>query len=128
MRLALLLTGVIAILAPIFGADFGSVCIAPVTWRPLPYSAPGLYCDSDKVSLRIDGHAAAAPVTKNVKIGQLDATSRHRVVILCDGKPQQSFTFRFSEFTSNDLCLYINDLYKTAQIREAKVRPWCKCK
>ena len=40
-------------------------------------------------------------------------------MISCDGKPQQSFSFRFAELKTNDLCLFINDLYKTAQLREA---------
>jgi hypothetical protein len=67
------------------------------------------------------------PINKSVKIEILDPIARHRVVVLCNGKPQQSFTFRFSEFKTGQLCLFLNDLYKTVQLSEAKECPWCKC-
>jgi hypothetical protein len=106
----------------------GSVCIAPISWKALAYSAPGLYCDADKVSLKLDEQIVPSPVKESFKIASLDPTVRHRVVVFCAGKPRQSFTFRFSEFKTNELCLFLNDLYKTAQIWEAKRCPWCKCK
>ena len=106
----------------------GAVCIAPISWKPLAYSAPELYCDAEKVSLKIDSHLVLAPIKTSIRVSPLDFSSRHRVVVLCDGKPQQSFTFRFTEFKSNELCLFVNDLYKTAQLSEAKRCPWCKCK
>jgi hypothetical protein len=49
-------------------------------------------------------------------------------MVLCDGKPQQSFRFRFSTFKSNRLCLFINDLYQTVQLWKLKESPWCKFK
>lgn len=106
----------------------GAVCIAPISWKPLGYSAPGLYCDAGKIALKIDSQSVPAPIKTSVKVSPLDVSSRHRVVVLCDGKPQQSFTFRFTEFKSNELCLFVNDLYKTAQLQDAKRCPWCKCK
>ena len=99
-----------------------------MTWNPAPFSAPGLYCDSEKVSLKIDTQTVPSPIRESVKIARLDLTTRHRVVVFCDGKPQQSFSFRFSEFKTSELCLFLNDLYKTAQLWEAKRCPWCKCK
>jgi len=63
-----------------------------------------------------------------VKIDALDAAAAHRVVISCNGKPQQSFRFRFSDFKTRELCLFINDFCKTAQLWESKGTPWCKCK
>jgi hypothetical protein len=119
-----------ALLHPVFSAESGSgsVCIAPMSWELTPVSAPGLYCASEKVSLKIDTQVIPGPIKKCVKIAELDATTRHRVVVFCDGKPQQSFTFRFSEFKTSELCLFLNDLYKTAQLWEAKRSPWCKCK
>lgn len=109
-------------------AESESVCVAPMSWKPLPYSAPGLYCDSEKVSLKIDAQAVPAPINKSVKIAALDPTAPHRVVVLCNGKPQQSFTFRFSEFKTSELCLFLDEAFKTAQLWEAKRCPWCKCK
>jgi len=88
-----------------------------------------LFCGSGKLSLRIDTlQAVPWPNKKSLKIEDLDLTSRHRVVISCDGKPQQSFRFRFSEFKTGDLCLFINELYQTAQLWEPKQAPWCKCR
>src|SRR5215471_7673891 len=120
MRILTVLMAVIAVVFPGFADDVGSVCVAPISWKPLPYSAPGLYCDSNKVSLKVDSQVIASPIKISVRVDQLDLSTRHRVVILCDGKPQQSFTFRFSDFPSSELCLFLNDLYKTAQLAEAK--------
>ena len=117
-----------ALMQPFIRAESESICIAPMSWKPLPLSAPGLYCNSEKVSLKIDAHVVPAPINRSVKISALDPTARHRVVVLCGGKPQQSFTFRFSQFKTNELCLFLDEAYKTAQLWEAKGCPWCKCK
>jgi len=121
------------------GAGSGSVCIAPVLEKPILGSAPGLFCESQKLSLRIDTHETVPwpvipelhenyQIGNGLKIDALGTATRHRVVVFCNGKPQQSFTFRFSDFESGQLCLFLNDLYKTAQLWEAKRCPWCKCK
>jgi hypothetical protein len=121
------------------GAETGSVCIAPVFENPDRMSAPGLFCESGKLSLKIDTQQAIPfpliseqhgtyRIEKSVKLDALDTGTRHRVVVYCSGKPQQSFTFRFSDFKTSQLCLFLNDLYKTAQLWGAKESPWCKCK
>ena len=56
------------------------------------------------------------PTKESVKIDGLAIPGGHRVVVLCGGKPQQSFWFRFSESETPELCLFLNDLYKTAQL------------
>jgi len=90
--------------------------------------APGL-CSKGKLSLRIDHQSVRPwPQSECIKITDLDTAAPHRVVIYEDGKPQQSFKFRFSEFQSPELCLFLNDLYWTAQLWEKKDAPWCKCK
>jgi len=105
----------------------GSVCVAPVNRHPDATSE--LLCSSGELSLKIDDFERMAwPKQDGVKIDTLDATKRHRVVVYCNGKPQQSFTFRFSGNKSRRLCLFLNDLYGTAQLWEAKRCPWCKCK
>jgi hypothetical protein len=134
-------TVLIAVLLPggIFAQASASVCVAPVFEKADPRSAPGLFCDSEKLSLRIDAQKAIPwPMIpdqpgsdrsrKSVKIAALDAAARHRVVVFCNGKPQQSFAFRFSDYKTSQLCLFINDLYKTVNLSEAKACPWCKCK
>ena len=120
-------------------SETGSVCIAPVFEKPDGMSAPGLSCESKKLSVSFDNqqampfpliseHDGKYQIGKSVKIDALDTATRHRVVVYCHGKPQQSFTFRFSDFKTSQLCLFLNDLYKTAQLWEAKESPWCKCK
>ena len=120
-------------------SETGSVCLAPVFEKPDGRSAPGLFCESAGLSLKIDTQESipfpliseqhgATQVGKSLKIDSLDTSTRHRVVVYCNGKPQQSFSFRFSDFTTKHLCLFINDLYKTAQLWESKRCPWCKCK
>lgn len=90
--------------------------------------APGL-CGSGKISLKIDDQPVLPwPKAKSMEINDLDAAAKHRVVIYRAGKPQQSFRFRFSDFKENKACLFLNDLYWTAQLWEPKQAPWCKCK
>jgi len=113
-------------------SEHGSVCVAPVSedW-PLTQGGGLPICDSNKFSLKVDEQKTFSwPTKESVKIDGLDLSVRHRVVVYCDGKPHQSFTFRFSEFKSRDLCLFINDFYKTVQLWDPKQRPapWCKCK
>ena len=84
-------------------------------------------CDGDHYSLKIDDRPFVDWPAASARIDGLDPAVRHRVVIRCDGKPHQAFGFRFSEFHSkNELCLFINDLYRTANLWDSKP-PWCKC-
>lgn len=111
------------------GSESGIVCVAPVPEKASPYSAPGFFCESKKLSLKIDEQQAVPwPINESIAIGSLDLAALHRVVIFCKSKPLQSFKFRFSEFKTRKLCLFINDFYKTAQLWEDKDCPWCKCK
>lgn len=106
----------------------GSICVAPIPVGPPTTSAPGLACDGT-LSLKIDSQKDVPwPHGESLKIEHLDLAQRHRVTVLCDGRPQQSFWFRFSEFKTKELCLFINDLYKTVQLWEPRQAPWCKCK
>src|SRR5438034_3924687 len=87
------------------GSEHGSLCVAPVSVDPPSTAAPGLFCDPGNLSLRIDAQQGVPwPRKESLKIEHLDLTQRHRVTVLCDGKPQQSFTFRFSEFKTRQLC------------------------
>lgn len=58
----------------------------------------------------------------------LDLKLRHRMVVFCEGKRQQSFRFHLSDYKTGKACLFLNDLYLTAQLWEPKEAPWCKCK
>jgi hypothetical protein len=107
----------------------GSLCVAPIAERPIPMAAPGLICASEKLSFTIDSLPRKTwPIKESIKFDGLDLGASHRVAIFCEDKAQQSFKFRYSEFKERKLCLFINDLYKTAQLWEDKQSPWCKCK
>ena len=113
-------------------SEQGSVCVAPVSkgW-PQTAGSANLICGSNNFSLKIDSQKVLSwPTKESVKIDGLDISIRHRVVVYCDGKPQQSFSFRFADFKTTELCLFLNDLYKTAQLWDPKQNPapWCKCK
>jgi hypothetical protein len=107
----------------------GTICIAPIPpGTPATSAAPGLMCSSGNLSLRIDSRPTTPwPREGNQRIEPLDGQTTHRVVVLCDGKPQQSFRFNFTQFKSRKLCLFLNDLYQTAQLWEDSKSPWCKC-
>jgi len=108
------------LVCPAFSAEseHGSVCVAPVPPEPPSTAATEeLFCHSGNLSLKIDKQQVIPwPHKESLRIEALDLTQRHRVVVLCDGKPQQSFGFRFSEFKTKRLCLFINDLYQTVQL------------
>ncbi len=113
----------------------GLICVAPY---PEPvcsggvcrYGDPELICASDNVSLKVDSREAIPwPKKDSISVDGLALDGTHRVVVLCDGKPQQSFRFRFSEFKNNKACLWMNDLYRTVQLWELdRHAPSCKCK
>ena len=125
----------LAVLCPALSAvpPAGSICIAPSP--SLPEGRPGrlapvgaIYCTQEKFAVKIDSQDAIPwPTEKSVRIGGLDLDAKHRVVVLCGGKAQQTFLFRYSEFKSRDLCLFINDMYWTVQLWEKKRAPWCRC-
>jgi hypothetical protein len=110
-------------------AGQGSICIAPLDVDPSKAGTPNLFCDSGNFSLRVDGRQPIRwPRAESLVIDSFDLGGRHRVVVWCDGKPQQSFTFRFSQFKSKQPCLFVNDLSRTVQLWEPRGAAWCKCK
>jgi len=135
MRIAWIFLTVVALIHgdALAEADLGSVCVAPMLWEPQTgdgprLSAPGLYCDPTQISLKIDEHVIPSPIKESVKLTGLDVTLRHHVIVFCSHKPQQSFTFRFSDFKAKQLCFFLKSFYMTAQLWEAKRATWCKCK
>ncbi len=118
-----------------FGLETGTICVAP-----LPQPVDGrrgagpetVVCDADKYSVKIDSREPVSwPAKASVKINDLDLAARHRVVVLCNSRPRQSFTFQFSDFKNNKnnkLCMFLNDLYWTVQLWPDKECPWCKCR
>ena len=117
-------------LCPAFPAEHGqgSVCFAPSpSTRPSRF-APGELYNPATLSVRIDKRPAVLwPHKESLKIEGLDITQRHLFVELSDGKPLQSFWFRFADFKSTELCFYL-DGYSLVEVKGARDAPWCKCK
>jgi hypothetical protein len=108
----------------------GAVCVAPYRVDNQHGGSPEISdCASGNISLKIDDRPAVPwSHVDSAMLDPLDLKTRHRVVVLCDGKPQQSFRFRFSEFRSTSLCLFVSDLYRTSQLWERSKAPWCTCR
>jgi hypothetical protein len=88
-----------------------------------------MFCDSGRFSLKIDNLKVVSwPNKESVRIDELNLDGHHRVVVYCDGNPQQSFIFHFSEYKTSKLCLFFNTRYGTAQLWDITRCPWCKCK
>jgi len=110
----------------------GMLCVAPL---PTPVCSGEVCFSGDPctgrttLSLSVDSVKPMPwPRRESMSLTGLDLDASHRVVLLCDGKPNQSFKFRFSELKKNKACLFINDLYGTVQLWEFdRHAPWCKC-
>jgi hypothetical protein len=108
-------------------SDTASLCVAPSTAETPQRCSPGL-CASGSLSLKLDDQPVMPwPKSQSLRIDGLSSTAKHRVIIYRAGKAQQSFKFDFSDFKSNEACLFLNDLYWTAQLWEPNKAPWCKC-
>jgi hypothetical protein len=96
----------------------GTICVAPIGQEP-PTTAgiPELACKLGNFSFRIDSRDPVMwPKDECMSVSGLNLKMRHRVVVLCDGKPQQAFRFRLSEYNAGKACPFLNDLYLTAQL------------
>jgi hypothetical protein len=126
--ITLLLLAICLFCSDVYGqSETGSICVAPNSAETPQRCAPGL-CAGGALSLRFDYQPVQPwPESESIKVTGLSATERHRVVIYRARKAQQSFTFRLADFKSSSPCLFLNDLYWTAQLWEKKDAPWCKC-
>ena len=105
-----------------------SLCVAPASADPPQRCAPGL-CGSGELTLKLDDRPVIEwPNKQCVEITGLDAKKRHTVRIYRAGKLQQSFRFSFADYKSKRPCLFLSDLYWTAQLWEPRQAPWCKCR
>jgi hypothetical protein len=100
----------------------GMICVAPY---PKPVcsgdvclsGAQGFYCASGNVTLEVDSRKPVPwPKQESMSLAGLALDVSHRVVLLCDGKPKESFKFRFSELKRNKACLSVNELYGWVQL------------
>jgi hypothetical protein len=104
----------------------GTVCVGPVSpERPTIGSSGGFY-NPETITVRIDKEKPIIGPHKDcVKVGDLDLSKRHLVVVSSDGKPIQSLWFRFFE-GDTEICLLF-DSYDLITLSEKKYSKWCKC-
>jgi hypothetical protein len=126
---------VVLSLASSIGADSISgkettISVAPpADARPRKMAPDDLVCSSGILALKIDGQPPMpwpGAGTRLKTIEGLDPRASHDVVVLCEGLPRQSFRFRFSNFQSRDLCLFINERDGTAKLWNRSQSPWCQ--
>jgi hypothetical protein len=104
----------------------GVLRIAPISNQAATTCAPGL-CGSAPLSFRIDSGAMQAwPKDHPLVFEETSIDEPHRATVYRAEKAQQSFFFRFSDYRSHDVCLFLNDLYWTAQLWETHSAPWCR--
>ena len=134
MRPAAIALLIAVLVCPGFSSESeqGWLCVQPIPTRP-PSNVPGLLCNSGKLSIKVDKAPSVPwPHREPLKIDGLDLNQSHLVVASCDGKPVQSFRFRFSEYKASGLCLLFDDLfdgYEGMRMWDAQHAPWCKkCK
>lgn len=113
---------------PIAGAaDHGTICVVPNPATPPTRVSPGGFYNPATLELRLDKRQPVPwPHKEETRIERLDLAERHLVVLRSDGKPIQSFWFRFSDFSSDSLCLSF-DGYQGVQLRKP-ASSQCKCK
>lgn len=106
----------------------GTVCVVWNTTKLPSRISPGGAYNPLTLKVRIDRRPAVLwPHKEDLKIDDLDLTERHLVVVISDGKPIQSFWFRFSAFSTTELCMSF-DGYQGVQLADAKTSHWCKCR
>jgi hypothetical protein len=107
--------------------EYGSVTIftVPDTWSK--YVAPGKYCESSKLSIRIDnGETLQWPRKQRVEVNDLALDRSRLVTARCAGKPLQAVKFRFSTFKSTHVCVSY-DVYDGIDLFDYTTRGWgCK--
>lgn len=111
----------------ILAQENGSLTIftVPDTWSK--YVGPGKYCESSKLSVRIDkGDTVQWPRKEGVQVKYLALHQSHLVTARCGGKPLQAVRFRFSDFKSTNLCVSY-DVYGGIYLFDYTKQGWgCK--
>jgi hypothetical protein len=112
-------------------ASTGSICIATITPPNSEEKSLGNPSGGNRYSsysIQVDKRRPVIAKDKAVTISGLAVGTKHLVKISADGKPMQSFWFRFSEFSTTSLCLWFKDLYETWQLWDAKdFGSKCRC-
>jgi hypothetical protein len=85
---------------------------------------PGLYCEANKLSVRIDkSDTFQWPRKERVQVNDLALGQSHLVTARCAGKPLQAVKFRFSSFKSTHVCVTY-DVYGGIYLFDYTMRGW----
>ena len=57
----------------------------------------------------------------------MDTEATRTVVVRNHGKPMASFKIRYSDYSEDDMCIFLNDFYQTWQFWPAARTRACKC-
>jgi hypothetical protein len=110
----------------------GSICLAPAK-RPTAgeksLSNPTGGNRISVYSVQVDNDPAVVVSNeKGILISRLNTGKKHSVKISGDGKQLESFSFTFSDYSSNKLCLWFNPLYETWSLWKTKnAGAKCRC-
>ena len=115
-----------------FAAESGTVCIASV-----PAATSGIKSQSNATassvpydfSVTIDsGNPIPTSHSAPALVRSLELTGRHSLQIKQNGLPKTAFSFRFSEYKSNNLCLWFNPLYESWSVAPVALHKRnCRC-
>lgn len=109
-------------------AKSGTICVLPNSPEPPTRISPGGDYNPSTLTIAIDSRKAVPwPHKDVVKIEGLDLKDRHLIVLRSDGRPIQSFRFRFSSYKDTKLCVSY-DGYQGVQFGDKYDTDWCKCK
>jgi hypothetical protein len=107
----------------------GSVCVAPNPRNPWQIDQVGNGYNPAALMFRIDRRSPIRwPRKACAKIGDLDLKEPHLITIMSDGKPYQSFHFRFSEYKTTQLCLLFDGIGLPELKDDTRYTPLCTCK
>ena len=112
--------------------ETGTVCVAsraadPFRGQVIP---PTGEVSSGGFRVKIDKQPSVPwPQRESLKIADLDLNERHLLaVVYANGKSVESLWFRFSDYKSNNLCMFYDGYQGIGLAEQSRHTPWCKCK
>ena len=117
------LVGLLSALPAYTETKTGMLCVIPDP--PGCCTRVNIPFDLKTLMFRLDnGRKIPWPQKTGLKVQGLSFEEEHLVVVYSNGKPLQSFRFRFSDYKETELCLLF-DGYGGPDLRQK--RKWCGC-
>jgi len=128
MRISAVLFLAVILATGVFGEEpaSGAICVVPNSEQRPDRFSPGQEYNPKTLMLRIDKRVPTSwPHKEPLRIGDLDLTAPHLVVLTSEGKPIQAMRFKFSEYKVDHLCMSF-DGYQGIQLQPNLIRCHCK--